>query len=116
MCYSLPGTRTIDRQPRGDAASIEWIVRTPRWLPARWRMGIAILRLHPNGDGYGGEYDVVTVATFRGRCVMLRGLLSRRSFNFADRRLIAELLRSEGATRVEFERKRGTPRMKTVTR
>lgn len=96
--------------------SLEWLIRTPRWLPKALRYGIAILRLHPDGDGYGGAYNAIAVAQFNGRRVTLRGLLSREPFTFAQRRAIAALLREEGVLRVDFERKRGIHRMKTVTR
>ena len=79
--------------------SLEWL--TPHH---------AILRHHPDGGGFGADFDLVCVLALDGARVTIKGLLCRGHYTTAMRRAIAIAIQALGMRFAEYERKNGRPR------
>lgn len=65
---------------------------------------IVVARFHPNGGGFGNEFDAVCTVMIEGTDCKIIGLLSKSTFRLAHMMSLSKALRSLGVERAFLRR------------
>lgn len=65
---------------------------------------IAVARFHPNGGGFGNEFDSVCTLVIEEEDCKIIGLLSKSNFKMSDMMSLAKALQSLGVKRAFLRR------------